>query len=349
MYLLQDFPGDSYSTHTSCISENEKYGGKDYRPKASANKGQHKQDRWMAELRKLVADAAGGLDWQVREVIDLVLQQDNVPRKRAKFVNFVKNIARRVRPAAIEETWDFFEKAIAKSKEAELEPKKEASGPKMEQEADNGLEEKVQTGTQESESGSGTHSDEVEMRLGIRMFTGTKNSLTDKAHESSLTVNGKSKKKKKTNLDAEDVGPVENGVKSKKRRRQEEQEDLPAEEGSRAPPKKSKKREKEKAREKGLKNKVKGKENLEEAASAEDQDESGCDKKFVWSSVLEELLRNHDGQMKAKRLKKKALAAFMEAFPATHLSPEQLSAKLEKRIQRSKNLRLMGDQVKLKE
>ena len=37
-FILQEFPGDSYITHTSCISENEKYGGKGWQEKPNANK-----------------------------------------------------------------------------------------------------------------------------------------------------------------------------------------------------------------------------------------------------------------------------------------------------------------------
>ena len=36
--LVQDFPGDSYQSHTKCITENEKYSAKGWQPKASANK-----------------------------------------------------------------------------------------------------------------------------------------------------------------------------------------------------------------------------------------------------------------------------------------------------------------------
>ena len=38
MIILQEFPGDSYKAHTSCISENEKYGGKGWQAKPNANK-----------------------------------------------------------------------------------------------------------------------------------------------------------------------------------------------------------------------------------------------------------------------------------------------------------------------
>ncbi len=38
--------GDEYRQHTKCISEEEKYSGKDYKPKPGANKGEAKQEKW---------------------------------------------------------------------------------------------------------------------------------------------------------------------------------------------------------------------------------------------------------------------------------------------------------------
>ena len=43
----KDFYGEEYSTHTSCISEAEKYQGKLYKPKDKQNKGEHKQQEWI--------------------------------------------------------------------------------------------------------------------------------------------------------------------------------------------------------------------------------------------------------------------------------------------------------------
>jgi hypothetical protein len=43
----KDFPGDSYASHTSCISEAEKYQGKLYKGKDKANKGERKQQEWL--------------------------------------------------------------------------------------------------------------------------------------------------------------------------------------------------------------------------------------------------------------------------------------------------------------
>ena len=39
--------GDEYKEHTKCISEEEKYSGKNFQPKANANKGEKKQEAWV--------------------------------------------------------------------------------------------------------------------------------------------------------------------------------------------------------------------------------------------------------------------------------------------------------------
>ena len=38
--------GTDYEKHVKCITENEKYGGKNYVPKPGANKGEQKQEAW---------------------------------------------------------------------------------------------------------------------------------------------------------------------------------------------------------------------------------------------------------------------------------------------------------------
>ncbi|XP_066927223.1 cell growth-regulating nucleolar protein-like isoform X3 [Clytia hemisphaerica] len=47
-----DFPGDAYVSHTSCISEAEKYQGHLYQPKDKENKGESKQKQWIQNFCK---------------------------------------------------------------------------------------------------------------------------------------------------------------------------------------------------------------------------------------------------------------------------------------------------------
>jgi len=117
----KDFPGDTYIEHTRCITEDEKYGGKNYQAKANANKGLKKQNAWIENLQDLVASRAGSLDPEVRSVTEAIMAYDNVPRKKPKFMNFAKNVlggGRRSSPQTLEKTWELLELALKKPAEA---------------------------------------------------------------------------------------------------------------------------------------------------------------------------------------------------------------------------------------
>jgi len=47
--------GNDYEAHTKCISEEEKYSGKNYKPKPNANKGEMKQELWTQVCECLFA------------------------------------------------------------------------------------------------------------------------------------------------------------------------------------------------------------------------------------------------------------------------------------------------------
>lgn len=49
----RDFHGDEYTSHTSCITEAEKYQGKLYKPKDRQNKGEHKQQEWLKVIKRM--------------------------------------------------------------------------------------------------------------------------------------------------------------------------------------------------------------------------------------------------------------------------------------------------------
>lgn len=47
MDCFKDFDKESFNTHIQCVTEAERYSGKDYVAKASQNKGQRKQEAWV--------------------------------------------------------------------------------------------------------------------------------------------------------------------------------------------------------------------------------------------------------------------------------------------------------------
>jgi len=120
---LKDFYGDEYKSHNQCMSEAQRYskeGREGWDPTVGqGNKGEKKQQQWIDKLRNLL-DTASDIDPSVRRIIDTILDHENIPRKRPKFVNFVKNIMRnKAQMSDIDKTWDLFSQALAPAKEPE--------------------------------------------------------------------------------------------------------------------------------------------------------------------------------------------------------------------------------------
>ena len=63
-------------------------------------------------MRKILQETSD-LDGDVRNILDTIQEHENIPRKKPKFINFVKNIMRnRARPHSIDKTWELFEQAL---------------------------------------------------------------------------------------------------------------------------------------------------------------------------------------------------------------------------------------------
>merc|ERR1719193_2186490 len=100
----------------TCMSEEQRYskeGRAGWDPAVGqGNKGEKRQNAWIANLRKILQETSD-LDGDVRSILDTIQEHENIPRKKPKFVNFVKNIMRnRARPHSIDKTWELFEQAL---------------------------------------------------------------------------------------------------------------------------------------------------------------------------------------------------------------------------------------------
>ena len=98
------FEGDDYWNHTTCVTEAERYQGHLYVPKE--NKGDVKQQAWLSSVQaKLDSGAASG---QLKQYTNTLLKYDNIPRKKAKFINFAKNSLnlKADREGIAEQLWD---------------------------------------------------------------------------------------------------------------------------------------------------------------------------------------------------------------------------------------------------
>lgn len=107
---LKDFSGDEFRAHTKCISENEKYSAKGFVAKPDRNKGAQKQEAWT-EIIQTHLQKRTDLDDYTRKTLDHISQQTNIPRKQAKFINFVSNCMR-MSPNNAQTLWKVVEKAL---------------------------------------------------------------------------------------------------------------------------------------------------------------------------------------------------------------------------------------------
>lgn len=104
------FEGNDYAAHTSCISEAQKYQKSLYKEKQGkqGHVKQSPQERWM----RVVAEAKAEKDPKLQGVLDRVAGYDNVPRKKNKFVNFMKNSIAITDNATVERVWGIYEAAF---------------------------------------------------------------------------------------------------------------------------------------------------------------------------------------------------------------------------------------------
>uniref|UniRef100_A0A4W6D4G0 Cell growth-regulating nucleolar protein n=1 Tax=Lates calcarifer TaxID=8187 RepID=A0A4W6D4G0_LATCA len=98
----KDFWGDDYKNHNKCISEDQKYGGKGY--EAKANKGDVKQQQWIQRIQEAMNKP--GVSAKLKDVLLQVSTYDNVPRKKAKFQNWMRNSLKIANTSLHDEVWN---------------------------------------------------------------------------------------------------------------------------------------------------------------------------------------------------------------------------------------------------
>ncbi|XP_016969842.1 cell growth-regulating nucleolar protein [Drosophila rhopaloa] len=119
MDCLKDFYGEEYVAHIKCISEAQKYASQSqgFAAKEPRNKNAQKQESWMDIIRAILDSSEYNLTPAVRSAFQKLQSVDNVPRKKAKFENYVGNCMRIPRQQATQ-VWDILEKELNKMKEA---------------------------------------------------------------------------------------------------------------------------------------------------------------------------------------------------------------------------------------
>ncbi|KAF0314523.1 Cell growth-regulating nucleolar protein [Amphibalanus amphitrite] len=329
----KDFWGEDYKQHNKCISEEAKYAAKGWEPKASANKGERKQEAWIESINNVVGKTTD-ISPAVRDLLATLSQHSNIPRKKKKFLNFVSNSIRVRNSVLVEEAWKIFEAAIAKPAEeapaATASEKKKENGASQSQETES-KEEMLDNATSKKKKKKKANSEPIPEETVSEDAPVVKKSKREKKME-------RSKKKNKL---AQNGAPEENGVKQGKRKHQEADDDvdegIPDEEcGGGA---KKRKLEAEPAVERLN-------DTLDESSLASAQ----ASKKFDWTGVVLALLGNRDDhELSLKKLRKKVVSEYecrgCEGKPNT--SKEEIWAKLDKKLKKMPQVKVIRDNVKL--
>lgn len=108
---LKDFHEQEYVSHIKCISEDEKYSAKGFVAKPDKNKGAQKQALWT-DIIKDVLLKKPTLDVQTKQILQRISDQANVPRKKPKFINFIRN-SMKLSPNICEKVWKIIEEGLA--------------------------------------------------------------------------------------------------------------------------------------------------------------------------------------------------------------------------------------------
>ncbi|XP_046947542.1 cell growth-regulating nucleolar protein [Lynx rufus] len=345
----KDFWGDDYKNHVKCISEEQKYGGKGYEGKT--HKGDIKQQAWTQKINELIKRP--NVSPKVRELLEQISGFDNVPRKKAKFQNWMKNSLKVHNESILEQVWSIFSEASGNepvSKGQDRQPLKQGASP---------------PGVELSTKVPASHtSDTPEKQAEVK-----KNKRERKEERQ------KNRKKEKKELKLEGHQENSRGQKPKKRKTGQEQE-ADREAGGEAPGSAGKKSQSKGGKAKGA---VDGARDAKEEPTQPPpgkrkkhaDDEADTEKKkrklsghseggepeshgapakgkFNWKGTIKAVLKQApDNEVAIKKLRKKVLAQYYTVTEEHHRSEEELLTIFNKKISKNPTFKLVKDKVKL--
>ncbi|NXD20984.1 LYAR protein, partial [Spelaeornis formosus] len=350
----KDFWGDDYKEHVKCISEDQKYGGKDFEAKTS--KGDAKQKEWVQKIHELIKKP--NLNPQVRNVLEQIQTFDNIPRKKVKFQNWIKNSLRINDSNLQDQVWDVFSETAEN-----ISNKKEQDQPQRKQ------------ARQSAETGENTKAEE--------------NGITDEKSERKKSKRErkeerqKNKKKEKKDLKLENQAEVKKSKKSKKGKESVANEfeingngnHSETEEGTNVKKRKHKHVEGilhttyilvcfgdafsqfqssiNYLKEPHIKTKRMKTESISEdmeTENIEDNEENvGKDKgKFNWKGTIKAVLKQApDNEISIKKLRKKVIAQYYAVAGEHHKTEEDVLGLFNKKVNNNPKFRVLKDKVKL--
>ncbi|CAB3258367.1 unnamed protein product [Arctia plantaginis] len=362
MDCFKDFLGQDYEAHNKCVTEEERYSAKGFVSKEK--KGEKKQNTWV-EMVQSVLDEQKGAPANVLRIIEAVSKHTNTPRKKPKFINFVKNVCgHKTNPKDIDQAWDLISVKLSELSNANnrnQNQKKEALEPEVEQEdssqnsteVPNDENEDSSQKTDEKKLTKKQRKEEKKRRKYESELQSAEAPPPEEAAEEEVeTKKGKKKKNKSESVDDDDSPTDSKNGKNKKRKRQDtvnsncNAQNEPAENDTDlvenvAPVK-------EKAQKKKQRTKA---EEAEESLCLHDQNVAKIGElavsgdTFNWHAVILSVLQKKGNEVPFKRLQKKVLGEYTEATGFD--VDDRIADKFIKKLKSAPNVRVDKNRVLL--
>ncbi|XP_072262551.1 cell growth-regulating nucleolar protein [Pyxicephalus adspersus] len=310
----KDFWGDDYKNHLKCISEDQKYGGKAF--EAKANKGDVKQQLWIQKIHEVMNKP--NITPNLKNILNQVSTYDNIPRKKAKFQNWMKNSLKIHNQAIQDQVWEIFAEATSTTKEA---------------------------ASKDSEKPAGTATPEQTPKPSESTEEAKKKSKRERKEE-------RQKKNKKEKKDLNPEEHMENGTKKKGKKRKMEEESQESDEEDKTEKRKKKKKkhesDEEEVQENGEEEPREQEDAVENSAEENNEEDTANKGKFNWKGTIKSLLRQApDNELPIKKLRKKVIAQYYAVSSAQHKSEDEIFSTFNKKIHGNPKFRVLKEKVKL--
>lgn len=318
----KDFWGTDYEQHTKCITEAEKYSGKDFVPKPSSNKGDRKQQQWLQQIQEGIDKAKA--DPQLKALLERIKDYPNIPRKKPKFENFLKNSLMVRNPRLMTQAWDVLiahaEKPSSAAADGKIEDKSAANEQNSQTEVETNVEKQ-------------SNDNEKVKKLSKRERKEERRKQSQKVEKKHKHSNGLENDIKNNESQSE--------TKSKKKRKRKHQEDIETEEDL--------KKRHQSVEDEDQENQENDVSELDQTVNDDEETSEPPKKKyktkFNWEEVMQQVIKKKE-EMSVKKLRKKVLAEYL-AQGCTAKSEEKLWAKFNKKLKKNPAFKVLKDRVKL--
>ncbi|XP_013912973.1 PREDICTED: cell growth-regulating nucleolar protein isoform X2 [Thamnophis sirtalis] len=311
----KDFWDDDYKSHVKCLSEDQKYGGKNY--EAKMPKGDVKQQEWTQKIHEIIKET--NINVKVRDILQQMYAYDNIPRKKRKFQNWMANSLKIHNTTLQDQVWDIFSEATRKET-LETESVKNVIMPVASENNITKTDEKPKEKKRKKE---------LKEKKSIRKL---------KAQQENLEC----LKSEKSQRDVLEEGGIKMAQSLKKKKTKQEAAGLvkvPEAEAAEAEALCGKKR-----RNSCTKDESPIPTKITNCFEAEDKHQG----KFNWKGTIRAVLKQApDNELSIKKLRKKVIAQYYAVTSDHQKSEEEALALFKKKVSSNPNFRVLKEKVKL--